>query len=193
LSRQPKQDSSWDTDFLCQSSYDGPDMSKGSNSNSSERGSRDSSILWPSYSQPGALLSTASNIFLCGPEIACCSCSSGHESQDISLLWLSYSQPEALLPTASNVFLCGPEIAYCSCSCSSTDEIIRDIVQHSSKQQLLVARRHIAMQPAGKRIIYTQHRCFGCACRDEAWSRAGWPTLRRLDGASGFTNMECRL
>jgi hypothetical protein len=73
LFHQPKQDSSWDTGFLGQSSCGGPVMSKGSRLNSSERGSRDIFILWPSYSQPEACLPTASIIFLCSPEIACCS------------------------------------------------------------------------------------------------------------------------
>jgi hypothetical protein len=43
---------------------------------SSERESQDIFILWPSYSQPEALLPTASNIFLCSPEITSCSGSS---------------------------------------------------------------------------------------------------------------------
>jgi hypothetical protein len=108
-------------------------VSKGSSLNSSERASRDLSALWPSYSQPEALLPTASNIFLHSPEITCCSCSSSNQA-------------------------------------SST-------VPASSKCRLSQA---MTTQKAGKIIIHRQHRCFGCACRDEVWSLACWSTLHRL-------------
>jgi hypothetical protein len=75
-SQQPKETGYRDTDFLGQSLCDGPDISPRAPAlKSSEHGSQDVSIVWLSYSQPEALLPTASNIFLCGPEIACCSCS----------------------------------------------------------------------------------------------------------------------
>ena len=75
-SHQPKEIGYRDTDFLGQSSCDGPDISPRAPAlKSSEHGSRDISIVWLSYSPPEALLPTASNIFLCRPEIACCSCS----------------------------------------------------------------------------------------------------------------------
>jgi hypothetical protein len=127
----------------------------------------------------------------CIPEIAYCSGSSEHGSRDVSIAWLSCSQPGALLPTASNIFLCSPEIT--SCSGSSTEKLLKNMIRRPGEQQMLLARCHIARQQAGKLFIYREHRCSGFTCRDEAWSRTGWSTLRRFDRASCFANTDCLL
>lgn len=95
-------------------------------------------------------------------------------SRDLSALWPSYSQSEALLPTASNIFLYSPEITCCSCSSNNQAS---STFPASSKFRL---PQVMSTQKAGKIIIRRQHRCVGCACRDEVWSLDCWSTLQRL-------------